>query len=475
MGKVSGVFSRKYSWKREGEEAVKLISEKIKEADGPFLRFCEMPSTDDIGEVNGVCKSPINVPNSDWALNRQKGRLQSHSIGAKTKNIFGTKSKSDAKNTHGTYVELAHAAPQDLACSIFWPYFLQILTGESEGSKWQRFCAVHGLVSNENKADDDAYKYQGVKNLLQNLLALPPGHHGFFYGTHAGNLIIVPIIDLDSEDVKGLYGIKSRYSLLVVGRSESVYSWIYNGKQPARRNLLSKQFDEFVEDATEPDILVATKFLATYVRAAVFLGLETLRDELPPDQEKSPETATSNHSTVSHDACKLWLEDAETNIIECKYDNAGEVESGQSIQTGSGTSKNCRKKCTAIRKALDKMVEKDGYFCVPELMELDRDEIVMKVNLSTFFQRQEIDEEFYPAWSLVGLKSTANWCKYTEHPFITSCRDHASDPDHDAFSLSSVEASQGSVSELSNEEWEEESMNDPYEVRPACAPESPQT
>ena len=245
---IEGVTAQnaEHTWKREGEAAASLISEKIKEADGPFLRFCKMPSTDDIGEVDGSCSDRVKVPDPAWVLKRQKTRLHNHSMGTKTKNIFGTKAKPNASDPQGTCVELAHATPQDLACSLFWPYYLQILTGELGGSNWQRFCAVHGYLSDTDRTYGDAYEYQGLKNLLQNLLGLAPGHYRHFDGTGAGSLIIIPIIDLKSEDAEGLYGIKSRYDLLVVGRSEAVSSWIYNGMQVGRANLSTKNFDEFV-------------------------------------------------------------------------------------------------------------------------------------------------------------------------------------------------------------------------------------
>lgn len=125
------------------------------------------------------------------------------------------------------------------------------------------------------------------------------------------------------------------------------------------------------------------------------------------------------------------------------------------------------KKIETIEKALDS-IKDEGYVCVPELApELKHDlgdMKVLKVKLSDHFRHCEIDDKLYPAWSLFGMRGVANWCEYAEHPFVPSGQDHSSNPDQDAFSLSSVEASLGSsFSELSDEEWEAESKNDPDE------------
>ena len=309
----------------EGMAAVKLISEKIEKANGPFLKCCRMPPPNETGDDEWG--EVMDVPNPGSTLENMKRRLHNESnLEAKTRNIFGTKAKPHEKDGGATYVTLAHAAPRDLACSMFWPYFLPLLTGQMEGSKWQRFCAVHGLLREEGKGEggcykdedgcyqyDHDYKYQGVKNVLQNLLALPPDHGKYFGASGSGNLLIIPIIDLQSEDIGGQYGIKSHYDLLVLGRSETVYSWIYNGCQPPPRHLSSKYFDEGVTEATLEDVRVATEFLATYVAAATYLGLTTLRDDLP---QKEQEAATPKRFGSTSDGDEVDEEEPKEEVDE---------------------------------------------------------------------------------------------------------------------------------------------------------------
>jgi hypothetical protein len=53
-----------------------------------------------------------------------------------------------------------------------------------------------------------------MKNVTQNLLALPPGHGNVFDGRRSGDLMVNPIIDLDSTEPEGPAGIKSNLTCL---------------------------------------------------------------------------------------------------------------------------------------------------------------------------------------------------------------------------------------------------------------------
>ena len=81
-----------------------------------------MPPTNETGEN---CGGDMDVPNPGSTLENLKRRLHKQSnLETKTRNIFGTKAKPHEKDGGATYATLAHAAPRDLACSMFWPYFL---------------------------------------------------------------------------------------------------------------------------------------------------------------------------------------------------------------------------------------------------------------------------------------------------------------------------------------------------------------
>ena len=136
-------------------------------------------------------------------------------------NIFFTSVTKDRKDNAPGQKSLAHSVPADGVCSVFWPPYLELLTGAS-GDESQRFYAVHGRMADETQYTD--IKNKGIKNVAQNLLALPPDHGAFYDGSGAGNLIIIPIVDLE-KPVDYLKG-NQYYDLLVVGRSKSVYNWI---------------------------------------------------------------------------------------------------------------------------------------------------------------------------------------------------------------------------------------------------------
>ncbi|CAB9513934.1 expressed unknown protein [Seminavis robusta] len=134
--------------------------------------------------------------------------------------------------------------------------------------------------------DFHTYEYQGLKNLPQNLLALPPKHEKFYDGTRGDNLIIVPIVDLDpSRDPNGYCGINSQFDLLVIGRSQAVYNWIYNGEVPSSASPYSLELDKSVEDAVPEEIEIARAFLEKYAVAAAHLGLQSLKPDLISTEE----------------------------------------------------------------------------------------------------------------------------------------------------------------------------------------------
>lgn len=69
----------------------------------------------------------------------------------------------------------------------------------------QRFHRVHGLWDNDKIGDlQDFHKYksQGIKNLPQNLLALPPGHDNRDPSTHTvPDDAPVPSVDFSTEEI----------------------------------------------------------------------------------------------------------------------------------------------------------------------------------------------------------------------------------------------------------------------------------
>lgn len=437
------------SWEREGKEAVDLISASIKATEDPFLSFCQLPSEERIRQHFLFHSTFLRVPNPEEQFQAVKQRFQNLSDGAKKKNIFGTEAAAGKRDSHATgFNSLAHAVPQDLVCSMFWPYFLEILTGEKDGTEWQRFCAVHGLLEGEES------ECLGVKNVPQNLLALPPDHAMHFDGSHSGDLLVIPIIDLQSSNHEGPAGIKSKFDLLVVGRSTAVNRWIYAGHQdPGFLPFYVDSVDEFVQEATEDDVKIATQFLATYVKAGVYLGLVKLKQDL------------DNNKWGDENGVEAWL----GKILEEKkpkddaFQRSGsESENSASSRMGRSASKSkdgVWSKMKSLRSAFGKMKEKDRYFCIPKLADhFDSGKNkVMKVKLLSYFDRNGIPpDEYYPSWSLFGSKAMSGWCKYAGHAFITSCRDQ--DPDQDAVSLTSVDVSLNSASSAlsDEEEWDEQ-------------------
>jgi hypothetical protein len=181
------------------------------------------------------------------------------------------------------------------------------------------------------------------------------------------------------------------------------------------RALYEDSLDEFVEEATEYDIITATEFLATYVKAGEYLGIKKLRPALlqPEETEK-------------------WLEMILPEIDEMKEPKQNEESQGSQMSVSTTKSVSTKRhgvgdKVEQLRTAFKKMIEKDGYYCIPKLKDGYGKNKVMKVKLFDFFQSNQIPHDFYPSWSLLGSKAMSGWCKYAEHAFVTSSRDQDAD------------------------------------------------
>lgn len=98
-------------------------------------------------------------------------------------------------------------------------------------------------------------------------------HGGFYDGTHSGNLITIPIVDLDVDDPVDSFTNKKDCDL----KSISVYQWIYNGAAAGSANVLSESLDETVTDASEDAIRIATEFLSCYGEAAPFIAVNDVK------------------------------------------------------------------------------------------------------------------------------------------------------------------------------------------------------
>jgi hypothetical protein len=134
----------------------------------------------------------------------------------KDQNIFFTSViKSRYDSSPGQNYSLAHSVPVDPICSVFWIPYVPLLTGASGANDTERLLAVHGRQRDEETQYKDI-ENKGIKNVAQNLLALPPDHSNFYDGSNAGSLIIIPIVDLDQS--VDHFKNEQFYDLLVVGR-----------------------------------------------------------------------------------------------------------------------------------------------------------------------------------------------------------------------------------------------------------------
>ena len=319
----------------------------------------------------------------------------------KDQNIFYT-SVTNARNDNAPgQKSLAHSVPVDGISSVFWPPYLELLTGAS-GDDTQRFYAVHGRMRDETQYTDIENK--GIKNVAQNLLALPPDHETNYDGSGAGNLIIIPIVDLEqSVD----YLKENRfYDLLVVGRSKSVYNWIYNGAVSGTANVYSESLDATVEDANETDIKIATKFLNYYAKAAAYIAVTSVKEKLPSDGEEATGTTIFEKTYKQMDLAKPTRSDTSSR------------KSSSSAQQLTDAERKLKQQISTISTAL-KNIESDGIRVPAVRQGFDfENEKVLKVKLKQYFDDVNIDLKLYPSWGLLGLKATANWLVFAEQPLI---------------------------------------------------------
>jgi len=427
---------------KQPEDAAKMITERIKEWKPPFLDLCKMPSVEEIQEAQtqafqSICagnekrKKKVEVASEDevmpvsnpnWRLEKTKDQMyQSSSLYNQAQNIFGTSAMSSRKDGSPNFSSLAHASPADVACSLCWEPFLPLLTGEENGSVWQRFFAIHGLFNSSQTNFGVDYAYHGIKNVTQNLLALPPNHGTVYDGSASGNLIIVPIVDLESDPEK-TYGINSHFDLLVIARSNSVYQWIYQGDSSAGVNIFGPSVDKGVEEATERDIRIATKFLRTYVSAATHLGLTGMKPRLGKEE--------------GGDEIDLSFEKMFSMVHQMTPDAkaVGEQESVSSKRTAN---KEDLKKILNKAKIAFRDIEERGAVWVPDVLDnfSFENNKILKVKLGAYFEERGVPTEYYPSWSMLGLKAAANWLNFAMQPFIPSCRD----VDLDTFPVGSIE------------------------------------
>ena len=445
-----------------GAEALKLIQSRITVWSPTFLERCQMPSKEDI-------KDEIHVPRPEWRTEEAK-RVFFSSPQASFSNIFLTPAAGKPSDRSPTHRSLAHAASASPKCSVFWTYFLELLTGENkvtmenEEAKLQRFYTVHGRwnFSMANLDDFHNYEYQGLKNLPQNLLALPPEHDKFYDGTRGDNLIIVPIVDLDpSRDPDGNYGIKSQYDLLVIGKTQAVYNWIYNGEVPSSASPYSRELDKSVEEAVAEEIEIARAFLEKYAIAAAYLGLQSLKPDLISTEE------TGSRGNPAYDA--LWVSKVVgQTVAHKKQPENGSQESAKSTaslktaKSSQGSKNDLLVKNIERAKTALESVEKDGVW-VPDSQASFEDHKVMKVKLSEYLETCGLKNELYPAWSLLGFKALANFLVYAEQPFIAGCE--TLDPPRNDLPVASIEINMVSdlESDLSDDEacvWSEYSSGD---------------
>ena len=360
-------------------DAVSLIAEKIREF--PLIDC----STPDVS--HNADGGKLLIPDPNWCL--EKMRNDQFNGFQKDWNIFFTSVTNDRKDNAPGQKSLAHSVPVDGVCSVFWPPYLELLTGSS-GDSSHRFYAVHGRVEDETQYRD--IKYKGIKNVEQNLLALPPDHGASYDGSGAGNLIIIPIVDLE-KSVNDLN--KNKYDdLLVVGRSKSIYHWIYNGAVAGTANIFYENLDATVEDANEDDIRIATKFLEYYAKAASHIAVTSVKTEL----EK--EMPVFEYMYKRMNRVKPTKSETSSRRSTSQATDASEIKIKQRI--------------SSISKALEK-VESDGI-CVPEVCQ--HWDNVLKVKLKKYFEDVGLDLSLYPSWGLLGLKATANWLVFADQPLI---------------------------------------------------------
>jgi hypothetical protein len=246
---------------------------------------------------------------------------------------------------------------------------------------------------------------KGIKNVAQNMLALPPEHNTVYDGSNAGSLIIIPIVDLD-QSVDHLKK-NQFFDLLVVGRSKSVYNWIYNGSVAGTANVFSESLDATVTDATEEDIRIATNFLNYYTKAAAFIALTDVKEKLEND----------------------------TAFFQRMYERMDPVASegsSRKSQSSAGRRQDFEKRITNISSALKKIESESesGGLCVPIGRQgFDfKNQKVLKVKLKKYFDDIGLDLELYPSWGPLGMKATANWLVFAGQPLIPACMDPVTVP-----------------------------------------------
>jgi hypothetical protein len=121
-----------------------------------FLNHCQMPSLEMLRQHKQENLCHIRVPHPTHRFEAVKKKFHARSERAKKSNIFGTAAEAGQHGSHATgFNSLAHLVPRDFVGSVFWPYCLDILTGETEGTEEQRFCAVHGFWNSSVSDDSD--------------------------------------------------------------------------------------------------------------------------------------------------------------------------------------------------------------------------------------------------------------------------------------------------------------------------------
>ena len=150
----------------------------------------------------------------------------------------------------------------------------------------------------------------------------------------------------------------------------------------------------------------------------------------------------------------------ENGLQEESTKSTASVKTGKTSQ-GSKTDllvKNIERAKTALES-----VEKDGIW-VPTLQASFEDHKVMKVKLSEYMKTCGLENELYPAWSLLGFKALANFLVYADQPFIAGCETW--DPPRNDLPVASIEINMVSDLEgdLSDDEasisWNEYSSGD---------------
>ena len=201
-------------------------------------------------------------------------KVSEHSADSVATNVYNN------ENIFGYGISLvsrAHLLPRDAACAFFYGKIAECVVGVNlngdmnETKKQKRQMLVYGVQESLQSVGEDRCAIQGLRDRAnENLVVVPQSHDAFFDTLTAGNLVLLPIMTLESCKA---WNQGEAYSLLAVGSNKVTYRWMHADQDWPQVGTASLQ-----------DLRTATTLAQTFMEGM----LDTLlNDDLPTLEQEA--------------------------------------------------------------------------------------------------------------------------------------------------------------------------------------------